>query len=98
VQTFRDLLGRNPVKTVEAAKQLSTQRETSARLAVLLEWERRPHVRQAILHALAWHGRRSLGALFVRILRDEAEAAGVRGQAAEALENLSSSSRRRARC
>ncbi|WP_157758564.1 hypothetical protein [Cystobacter fuscus] len=82
---LRDIRGPDPVAIVEAAKLLSADSSTTARLLELLASEERVEVRQGILYALTWHGDVSLWDLMIRILSDQKEHPKVRGQAAECI-------------
>ncbi|QRK13515.1 HEAT repeat domain-containing protein [Archangium violaceum] len=85
---MRDIRGSAPIAIVEAAKLLSADSSTTARLLELLPSEERVEVRHCILYALSWHGDVSLLDLMVRILADQREHPKVRGQAAECIAYL----------
>lgn len=82
---LKDLVGSDRVAMVEAAKLLSSDTSTTARLLELLATEARVETRHAILHALTWHRAPETWGLMVRILEDRGEDPKVRGQAAEGL-------------
>jgi HEAT repeat protein len=84
-QALRHIKSADPALVVEAAKSLSEDKTTTDALVALLSHEERPHNRQAILYALAWHGALRTWDLMVRITGDSAEHPKVRGQAAEAV-------------
>ncbi|EPX57645.1 PBS lyase HEAT repeat-like domain protein [Cystobacter fuscus DSM 2262] len=85
---LRDIRGSDPEAIIEAAKLLSADSSTTARLLELLASEERVEVRQGILYALTWHGDVSLWDLMIRILSDQKEHPKIRGQAAECISYL----------
>src|SRR5690349_22130474 len=85
---LRDIRGPERGVIVEAAKLLSADSSTTARLLELLPSEERDGVRHGILYALSWHGDVSLWDLMLRILADQKEHPKVRGQAAECISYL----------
>ncbi|WNG31656.1 HEAT repeat domain-containing protein [Cystobacter fuscus] len=80
---MRDIRGLERGVIVEAAKLLSADSSTTARLLELLPGEERVEVRHGILYALSWHGDVSLWDLMIR-----KEHPKVRGQAAECISYL----------
>ncbi|QRN93602.1 HEAT repeat domain-containing protein [Archangium violaceum] len=85
---LRNIRGPDRGDIVEAAKLLSADSSTTARLLELLASEEHVEVRQGILYALTWHGDVSLWDLMIRILSDQKEHPKVRGQAAECISYL----------
>jgi len=85
---LRNIRGSDFEAIVQAAKLLSADSSTTARLLGLLASEGRVEVRHAILYALSWHADVSLWGLMIQILADQREHPKVRGQAAEGISYL----------
>ncbi|WP_143177605.1 HEAT repeat domain-containing protein [Cystobacter ferrugineus] len=85
---LRNIRGPDRGAIVEAAKLLSADSSTTARLLELLASAARVEVRHGILYALTWHGDASLWNFMIRILSDQKEHPKVRGQAAECISYL----------
>ncbi len=82
---FAALRGQDLAGIPAAAKKLSDDPTTTARLLELLDGETRPEARQGILYALSWHADLGTWGLMIRIFADPRETPAVRGQAAEGL-------------
>ncbi|MCP3065054.1 HEAT repeat domain-containing protein [Myxococcus sp. K38C18041901] len=83
---LEDILSSERERIIPAANLLSSDPSTLPRLLELLALERRADNRQAILHALSWHGEPdALWELMIRVLSDPTEGEKVRGQASEGL-------------
>ncbi|QRK13884.1 HEAT repeat domain-containing protein [Archangium violaceum] len=85
---MRNIRGPELEAIVLAAKLLSADSSTTARLLELLTSEERVEVRHGILYALSWHEDVCLWDLVIQILSDQKEHPKVRGQAAECLSCL----------
>jgi HEAT repeat protein len=85
---LRNIRGPDLEAIVQAAKLLSADHSTTARLLELLASEGRVEVRHALLYALSWHADVSLRGLMIQILADQREHPKVRGQAAEGISYL----------
>jgi hypothetical protein len=71
---LRNIRGPDLEAIVQAAKLLSADHSTTARLLELLASEGRVEVRHALLYALSWYADVSLWGLMIRILSKEFEA------------------------